>query len=308
MYPMLLLCHDSEGEEQRVDFNFNPEVCKNVFLLSGRDTGESSVKSGDFAGLGINEVLRRLGGEEEETRGLPIYIRHINTSSRSPVKVYPGDEYAALHSDGKGKKSLFYIVDALEGAEMVYGLSRSVSPDELNRRATSGSLSAICNFVNVQKGDVFYVPEGVVFAVGGGISAVEVSINSDNEFVIADYRRTDESGSPRPVQLTRALEVMSHKKINIAYGNIGDLTLYPFGTVRELAKTEIFSVEEINVDGNMGVYEESDSVSLIVISGEADVSYSTGTIHLKAGNSVFIPKGIRIRLSGKAQFLYTRFR
>ena len=180
-----------------------------VFVLSGRDESESIVKNGTFAGLGINEALSRLGGEEDTPdNNFPLYIKALNTVERLPVKVYPDDEYAALHGNKKGKISLIYIVDCKKGAEIVYGLSRNVSPDELKSRVKGGSLSAICNFVGVQKGDVFFVPPGVVFAIGGGISALEISTNSDSEYIISDYGRVDSYGKPRPLQIDRALDVM----------------------------------------------------------------------------------------------------
>ena len=304
MYPIMLLCQTAEGEAPGYDFKWRSDVNeKEIFLLSGRDEGESVAKNGEFEGLGINEIIKRLGGENAET--LPVYIKLIKTKERMPVKVYPDDEYAAEHSSVIGKTSLVYITDAAKGAEMVYGLSRSVSRDELNRRVTGGSLSQICNFVNVQKGDVFFIPPGVVFAIGGGISAIEISVNSDSEYIISDYGR-EYGGSTRPLQVNRALDVMKPQKIDIAYGNIGDLTLFPFGTVRELCKTERFSVDALSVDGNVGIYEEEGFSSIVVTSGEADASYSTGTMRLKEGDSVLLPKGVKIRLSGRVEMLYTK--
>ncbi|MBO4693816.1 MAG: class I mannose-6-phosphate isomerase [Clostridia bacterium] len=306
MYPMLLLCHSAQGEAASKTFRIRRECTeKEIYLLSGRDSGESVVKNGEFKGDGINEVLSRLS-DSLPARALPIYIKFINTGSRLPVKVYPDSEYAARHGSGTGKASLIYIIEASEGAEMIYGFSRAVSSEELRRRMLGGSLSAVCNFVSAQKGDVFFVPPGVVFAVGGGISAIEISINSDSEYIISDYNRSGDGS--RPFELNRALEVVNPQKINIAYGNTGDLTLFPFGTVREIGKTDEFSVCVMNVDGNVGIYEEKEYSSIIAVSGEADASYPTGTMHIKEGDSVLLPPGVKIRLSGRAEILYTKFK
>lgn len=305
MYPMLLLCHTAKGEISRTDFMFSEEKTDGIFLLSGRDEGESVVKNGLFAGCGINEILARLSREETRDR-LPLCIKFINTSERMPVTVYPDSEYAKAHGDGLGKASLLYITDADKDAEMVYGLSRAVSAEELRRRVQTGSLSAVCNFVSVQKGDVFFIPPGVVFAIGSSIAAVQISTNSDSEYIISDYGRSYD-GSPRPLQADKALDVMSGKQIDIAYGNTGDITLFPFGTVRELCVTDDFSVDVLSVDGNVGFYEETQTVSMIVLSGEADVSYSLGTMHIKAGDSILLPPGVKVRLSGKTEIIYTKF-
>lgn len=309
MYPLLLETYNAAGEPERAmpgvkgEFNENREI----FMLSGRDLGESVIKNGEFDGLGLNEALMRLNANTSKTTGeFPIFIKLMNTVERMPVKVYADDEYAALHGGKKGKISLFYIADCKKGAEMVYGLNRNVSPEELKNRVQSGSLSAICNFVSVQKGDVFFVPPGVVFAIGGGITAVEISTNSDSEFLISDYGRLYKDGKPRPLQVREALEVMKTRKNNLRYGNTGELTLYPFGTVRELGVCDIFSCELISMDGNAGVYEDEKMISLILSSGEIDMSYPSGTMHLKAGNSVLIPPNVKVKLSGRAEILYTK--
>lgn len=308
MYPMLLASCTATGERTKACFSVASGKEENeIFLLSGRDSSENTIKNGDFKGLGINEAISRVMPGDNEPYSFPIFIRLVNTDSRLPVTVYPGKEYATAHGKGEGKSSLIYIADCANGAEMVYGLSRNVSPEELRRRVENGSLSAVCNFVNVQKGDVFFIPEGIVFAIGGGICAVEISVNSDDEYLISDYGRLGDDGRPRPLQVNRALEVMKRKKIDVPYGNTGDMTLYPFGTVRELAEYESFSVKEINLDGNAGFYDEEKMISLVLISGEIDLSYSLGTMRLKSADSVLVPKGVKVRLSGRAKIIYTEF-
>lgn len=308
MYPLLLKNESADENAARPVMKLKPEeaVDAQAFLLSGREGSESTVKNGAFSGRTLTEALALIGEKPVSPVGFPVTVKLINTQTRLPVKVYPDDEYAGLHGQRAGKISLIYIADCKKGAEMVYGLSRNVSPDELKTRVQSGSLSAICNFVSVQKGDIFFIPPGVVFAVGGGIAAVEISAGGDCEYTVSDYGRLDENGRPRATEEAKALDVMKTRKNNIRYGNVGDMTLYPFGTVRELGYCDTFKTELITMDGNFGFYEDENLVSLIVTSGEADMSYASGNMHLKAGVSVLIPKGLRIKLSGRAEIIYTK--
>ena len=305
MYP-LLLKNQCSGDVPVIGGNPEEYLDAQAFLLSGAKE-ESIVKNGVFAGLGINEALKKICGEFVFPAGLPIEVKLINTRERLPVKVYPDDEYAAIHGGGAGKFSLFFITDCKKDAEMVYGLSRNVSPEELKTRVQNGSLSAVCNFVNCKKGDVFFVPPGVVFAVGGGISLIEISLPNDSEYVISDYGRLGENGRPRPLQINRALDVMKTRKNNLPYGQGGDMTLYPFGTVRELGHTDIFKADLITMDGNLGLYGEEKAVSLIVVSGEIIMSYASGNMRLKAGDSLLIPPNIKAKLSGKAEVIQIEF-
>ncbi|MBO4734711.1 MAG: hypothetical protein J5662_09560 [Clostridia bacterium] len=308
MYPLLLKNYNSDEEKEIPVLEFKDGEIKDAesYLLSGRDDSESVIKNGAFARLGLNEALGKLGGGLLPGIGFPVTIELINTRERMPVKVYPDDEYASLHGARIGKISLIYVVDCKEDAEMVYGLSRNISPEELKARVQNGSLSAVCKFVNCRKGDVFFIPPGVVFAVGGGISAIVISSNSDSEYIISDYGRIGENGKPRALQVDRALDVMKTRKNNLRYGNAGDMTLYPFGTVRELCSCDIFKSELIAMDGSFGFYEDENYVSLVLVSGDVIMSYASGNMRLKAGDSVLVPEKVKVKLSGKAEIIYTK--
>ena len=305
MYPLLLKNY-SLSQTDALAINVKPEDYSDAqaYLLSGRDDSESVIKNGAFGGLGLNEALPQIS-DTVFPYGFPITVKHITTRERLPVKVYPDDEYAALHGERAGKISLVYIIDCKDAAEMVYGLSRNVSPEELKSRVQNGSLSTVCNFVNCKKGDVFFIPPGIVFAVGAGISALVISTNSNSEYIISDYGRIGEGGKPRPLQINRALDVMKTRKNNLSYGNTGDMELFPFGTVRELGSCDIFKTELVTMDGNMGFYEDEKLVSIILISGELDMSFASGNMHVKAGDSVLVPKKLKVKLSGRAEVIYT---
>ena len=308
MYPFLIGTCSAKGETAIPVLDAHNENLEfeEIFLLSGRDGSESVIRKGVFAGLGLNEVLNRINRNKSPESEFPVYIKLINSKARMPVKVYPDDEYAMSTEGKKAKKSLIYIAYCTEDAEIVYGLRRSVSYEELKSRTQNGSLSAICNYVTVQKGDVFFVPSGVVFSIGAGITAVEISLNSDTEYIISDCGRNEYSEELYPIKINRAIEVMRPKKINIRYGNVGEMTLYPFGTVRELGYTDSFKSELVTMDGNAGFYEDDSFVSIILLSGEADMSYPSGTMHLKPGNSVLLPPGVKTRVSGRAEIIYTK--
>ena len=306
MYPLLLKNYLPANDGVPAVLKPEDFFDAQAYLLSGRDDSESVVKNGALAGLGLNEALARLFGDRLFSAGFPVTVKLINTKERLPVKVYPDDEYALLHGERAGKISLIYVIDCKKDAEMVYGLSRSVSPDELKNCVQNGSLSAVCNFVNCKKGDVFFIPPGVVFAVGAGISALVISTNSNSEYIISDYGRIGEGGKPRPLQINRALDVMKTRKNNLPYGNTGDMELFPFGTVRELGACDIFKAELITMDGNMGFYEDEKLVSLIAVSGELNMSFASGNMNIKAGDSVLVPAKLKVKLSGKAEVVYTR--
>ena len=53
------------------------------------------------------------------------------------------------------------------------------------------------NYVNVKKGDVFFIPSGLIHAIGAGILLAEIQQNSNITYRVYDYNRTDKNGKTR---------------------------------------------------------------------------------------------------------------
>ena len=157
----------------------------------------------------------------------------------------------------------------------------------------------------VKKGDVFFIEAGTMHAIGKGILIAEVQQNSNTTYRVSDYGRLGADGKPRQLHIKQAVAVTKTQKPTRPYGDVGDVTLYPFGTVRELAKCDYFTTELINLDGNVGIYDDESFLSLLVIDGEVLLSYTGGMMKLKKGDSVFIPAMLKTRLTGTAEIIYT---
>ena len=142
-------------------------------------------------------------------------------------------------------------------------------------------------------------------AIGKGILIAEVQQNSNTTYRVSDYGRLGADGKPRQLHIKQAVEVTKTTKPTRAYGNIGDVTLYPFGQVRELASCQYFTTSLIKLDGNVGVYDNDSFISLLILDGEVSISYTGGMMKLKKGDSLFLPAGLKTRVSGTAEILYT---
>jgi mannose-6-phosphate isomerase len=142
-------------------------------------------------------------------------------------------------------------------------------------------------------------------AIGKGILIAEVQQNSNTTYRVSDYGRLGTDGKPRQLHIKQAVEVTKTRKPTRAYGNVGDLTLYPFGTVRELACCEYFTTNLITLDGNIGIYDDESFVSLLILDGKVSLSYAGGMMRLKKGDSIFLPAGLKVRLCGTAEILHT---
>lgn len=316
MYPLLLKAPIKDylwGGTRLIDefgFKTDKEKAAEAWVLSCHKDGNSIVKNGEHAGKTLQEVLNVWGKEVLGAKAagftyFPILIKLIDAKDRLSVQVHPDDEYALAHEGEYGKTEMWYVVDCDEGAQLIYGFNQDISQGEFLERINNNNLSPVCNYVPVKKGDVFFIEAGTMHAIGKGILIAEVQQNSNTTYRVSDYGRLGADGKPRQLHIKQAVEVTKTEVPTMPYGNVGDVTLYPFGTVRELAKCDYFTAELINLDGNVGVYDNESFISLLVTEGEVLLSYTGGMMSLKKGDSVFVPATLKVSLIGTAEIIYT---
>lgn len=316
IYPLLLESPVEEhiwgGERLINEFGLGSENTKHAgeaWLLSCNKQAENTVKNGMYAGLKLSEAVSKMGinvlGENVlKFPYFPISVKLIDAKDRLSVKVHPDNEYAMTQEGQYGKTKMWYVVDCEEDARIIYGLKCEINRDELERRIRTNSLNEICNFLKVKKGDVFYIKPGTVYAAGKGILLAEVEQNTNIFYRISDYGRLGADGNVRPLHISKALDVINRKRMQ-RNDLEPDITIYPFGIVKTLAECEYFTVEHLNLKGKAGLMEEKSFLSVVLLDGEAVLSYLGGTMRLKKGDSLFVPAKCRITLTGDADVICT---
>ncbi len=316
MYPLLLKAPLKDylwGGRRLIDeFGFETENEKAAegWMLSCHKDGHSIVRNGTLAGLTLQRAIEiwgqsALGKKAADFTYFPILIKLIDAKDRLSVQVHPDDDYALAHEGEYGKTEMWYVVDCDEDAKLIYGFNQDISQGEFLERINNNNLAPVCNFVPVKKGDVFFIEAGTMHAIGKGILIAEVQQNSNTTYRVSDYGRLGADGKPRQLHIKQAIEVTKTTKPTMPYGAVGDVTLYPFGTVRELASCKYFTTELIKLDGNVGIYDNDSFISLLILNGEVSLSYTGGMMRLKKGDSVFLPASLKTRLVGTAEILYT---
>ncbi len=316
MYPLLLKAPLKDyiwGGRRLIDefgFESDKEVAAEAWMLSCHKDGNSTVRNGELSGLTLMQAIEvwgsaSLGKKAKDFSYFPILIKLIDAKDRLSVQVHPEDEYALANEGEYGKTEMWYVVDCEEDAKLIYGFKQDISKGEFLERINKNNLSPVCNYVPVKKGDVFFIEAGTMHAIGKGILIAEVQQNSNTTYRVSDYGRVGADGKPRQLHIKQAVEVTKTKKPTLPYGNVGDVLLYPFGTVRELARCKYFCTELIKLDGNMGMYDNDSFISLLVLDGSATLSYSQGSMRLKKGDSVFVPAGMKVRLTGTAEIMHS---
>ena len=276
--------------------------------------GPSYVKNGEFKGKTLAEVLKQHPeyiGTKVKNGELPVLIKFIDAKKDLSVQVHPNDEYARKYEHQNGKTEMWYVIDAEEGASLIYGFQHKVTPEILKKAVETGTLDKHLQKVKVHKGDVFYVPAGTVHGIGAGILVAEIQESSNVTYRVYDYNRVDKSGKKRELHFDKALQVMDMEVTPEAKQKPRLVKHYP-GCSRELlCRCKYFETERIQVTKgfSFSVMDNSFQV-LMCIDGYSQVETmdtEQKPVRLYKGETVFLPAGIgRCVVVGDATMLKIR--
>lgn len=173
---------------------------------------------GAWQGHTLIKAVSELGAALVGTRAMrlpcdarfPLLVKLLDAAQNLSVQVHPDDAYACEHEDGdSGKTECWYILHAEPGVELIYGLSREASPEQLRRAIAEGMISEWLARLPVQAGDCVFVPAGTVHAITAGAVLVEIQQNSNATYRVYDWERVDANGRPRELHIERALDVIA---------------------------------------------------------------------------------------------------
>lgn len=254
--------------------------------LTVRENEVNTVKSGEMNGKALWEL--------EGTENFPVLIKFIDAKSDLSVQVHPGDEYSKKHEGDLGKTEMWYVVDAEPGARLVYGLCKGVSKEDFAKAVEENRIGECLNYVDVHKGDVFFIPAGCVHAIGGGILIAEIQQSSNVTYRVYDYDRGRELHIKKALDVIELYTKEEIDKIRFSCADKISDTL--------LADCDIFRVEK--KDSSYGeIFGNADKFRhILVLSGKGKV----GDLDVASGSSVLLPISCEgVRLGGEFEFLLT---
>ncbi len=317
MYPLLLNPPIKDylwgGTRLKTEFGFetDKDIAAEAWLLSCHKDGSDVVINGEHSGKTLPEVLEiwgkeALGEKAAKFTYFPLLIKFIDAKQSLSVQVHPDDEYALKVEGEYGKTEMWYIVDCDEGARLIYGFADEISKEEFERRIKDNTLTEVCNFVPVHKGDVFFITAGTLHAIGEGILIAEVQQNSNSTYRVYDFGRVGADGKPRELHIEKAIDVTKLEKPTIPYGQVGQVTKIGNNTNRELASCDLFTASVLDLVDSYEICEKDSFVSLVMLDGEVTVKWEENEINAQKGDSIFVPANFKVNLIGKAQILCSK--
>lgn len=300
------------GNRLRDDFGFQSDLDKLAegWMLSCHKDGKSVIIGGDNDGVTLEEYIEKNGKEAVcGTKSLnfpyfPILIKLIDAKDNLSIQVHPDNEYAMRVEHEFGKTEIWYVLDATDDAELIYGFKNKVSREEFVNAIKDNTLTDILNRVKVKKGDLFFIEAGTVHAIGKGTMVAEIQQNSNTTYRVYDYGRVGADGKPRELHIDKAVEVSKTEPPKYGVKPMGEPEDKGGYISTLLTECQLFTVNHYDVKTELTVAMDKTSFNhILVLDGEGTV----GDEQFKKGDSFFIPAGDgEYSVKGKCETIITK--
>ncbi len=265
-----------------------------AWMLTVRDKEMSIIQNGACEGMTMREYIDTYGNEvvgSAHTGGdFPLLVKLIDACDKLSVQVHPDDDYAARVEHDRGKTEMWYIVEADEGAEIIYGLADGISAAEFRSMVRQGRLSDTMRHCPVHAGETYFIPSGMLHAIGSGILIAEIQQNCDLTYRVYDYDRRGADGSLRELHVDKALDVtvpFTEDEVNAIRYESGAADSETLAHCRyfKTSKLCVTAPTELTVDGASFAF-------VLCLGGEGEI-VSGGEKHpVSLADGYFLPAGL----------------
>lgn len=262
--------------------------------LSGVEGDESVVANGFLAGNNLTELIEVYMGElvgdrvyDEYGLSFPLLFKLIDANENLSIQVHPDDEVAGARHQSFGKTEMWYVVDSVPGGELIIGFKSDCDRDTYLNALDNDLVENLLQHVPVKAGDVFFIPAGLVHAIGKGVVIAEIQQSSDITYRIYDYKRVDDQGNERELHTEQALDVISFE------ASVNPKTSYSpvLNEITPLVSCDYFNTSLIEFDEALiRNFAHLDSfVVYMCLEGSFVIESDAEPLTVKAGETVLIP-------------------
>lgn len=255
-----------------------------------RDGEQSVVAAGPWAGQTLGELRHQFGEEllgPVADRPFPLLFKFLDAHQKLSVQVHPNDTQAAqLNPPDLGKTEAWVILHADPGAYLYAGLKRGFDRAAFERELRRGTADLCLHRCEPQPGDCYFIPAGVLHALGEGLVVAEIQQASDTTFRLHDWNRLGADGRPRPLHLEAGLAVIDFDRGPVAPQR-------PLSTdrpsVQRLVRCPYFTLDRWQWSGTEAAGGDGRFHLLAVLEGEVTVAGDAANRPLRAGETMLLP-------------------
>ena len=269
--------------------------CLEVSAIPGL---ESRDENGTTLPALIEKYGERLTGPGFE-KPFPLLLKLLDAKDTLSVQVHPDDDYAARAEGKLGKTEAWHILFAAPGAELVYGVKAGATKEALTQASLAGAeVEKLLRRVKVKAGETYYIPAGMVHAIGKGIILYEIQQSSDVTYRFYDWERMDAKGNKRELHIQKAVDVTdvdaqldAAPETNLGNGRFRLLDKKYFGLDRFQEFSGVLPVDKRRF-------------AFLTALKECRLSWPDGQLTLPAGHTALLPAdGFDLHLDAPAALL-----
>lgn len=294
--------------DEKSPYNITAESWK----LSAHPDGQSRICGGKFDKMIFGDFIKEHGGKlcgwkSHTYDRFPILVKFIDATNPLSVQVHPFDDYAFVNENEFGKNEMWYVMDAKPGAYVYCGFSKKVTKEEVLDRITDNTITEILNKMEVQTGDVVFIPAGTIHAIGEGLLICEIQQNSNSTYRVYDYNRREQKGSFRTLHIKKAMDVITTDAYHQDKYGYEMPVIEGTTTIQKLCLCKYFECTKYSVQNETFVYmDDSSFASIVLLSGKASICCQEECLEAKAGDSFFVSAGRKVlHIIGNCEFILT---
>jgi mannose-6-phosphate isomerase len=265
--------------------------------MSDRLDDVSVIANGPLAGKDLRWLMEHqaadlLGDAKPHGGRFPLLLKILDAQEKLSLQVHPPAAMASALG-GEPKTEMWYVAQAVPGAELFVGLKRGVTRAEFERRIEAGTVAECFHRVSVQAGDAIFLPSGRVHALGAGLVIFEIQQNSDTTYRVFDWNRLGLDGKPRQLHIPQSLASINFDDyepslLPRAFAENGVCRKRP------LVENSLFTIEAREAGPGMDLPLAPGEMQIIaLLTGSLAVCDGTSAVALAAGQFCLVPASLR---------------
>lgn len=299
------------GTRLRDDFKMETDIdpVAEGWMLACHKDGMNTIDGGEYDKKTLKEVIdtegseKILGENSKKFDYFPVLIKIIDAKNNLSIQVHPDDEYAKRVEHEFGKTEIWYVLDADDDAQLIYGFKNKISKEDFRKAIENNTLPEILNSVKVKKGDLFFIEAGTVHAIGKGTLIAEIQQNSNSTYRVYDYGRLGKDGKPRELHIDKAVDVTVTEPPKYGTKPQGEPENISGGKKQLLTKCDLFTVYRYDCESEITLNADNSSFNHILI---IDGCGKINSREFKKGDSFFVPAGFgEYKIEGNAEIIMT---
>lgn len=277
------------GTKLRDSFGYDipSERTGECWAISALKNGDCEIINGEYEGNSLSwlyENHREVFGNIENAE-FPLLVKLIDAADNLSIQVHPDDKYAyEVEGQEFGKTEAWYILDCGKDTVLEIG-HKAKSKEQLKEMILTNEWEQLLNYINIKKGDFFYIPSGTVHAICKNTLIYEIQQSCDLTYRLYDYNRVDNnSGKQRELHIDKSIDVITvPQKIEEASPAVKENGLgYEKTTYIE---NDYFKTYKYDISGEAEIINEAPFVLCTVVHGEGKIVDEI----IKKGDNFIIP-------------------